>query len=168
TGGRRCLTTCTNTFAPCPTPRRRADCGPGCWSAVASNAAGAAPCWRPPPARWPWCWQLRCGRPRCGSRPVRGRRPSNCRGRCRRRAVLAAASGTLALVLAVALWTPTVQEPARAVADDIELREQLHALDRALQAAYDRGASDAEVEPMWEARDALLAGNDVASRAHEI
>ena len=88
--------------------------------------------------------------------------------RRRRRTALAAASGTLALVLAVALWTPTVQEPARAVADDIELREQLHALDRALQAAYDRGASDAEVEPMWEARDALLAGNDVASRAHEI
>jgi len=39
-----------------------------------------------------------------------------------------------------------------------DVRADLHALDLALQAAYDRGASDAEVAPMWVAREALLAG----------
>ena len=39
-----------------------------------------------------------------------------------------------------------------------DIRADLHALDQALQAAYDRGASDAEVAPMWVAREALLAG----------
>lgn len=47
-----------------------------------------------------------------------------------------------------------VHEPLRSEQDvDAELR----ALDHALQAAYDRGASDAEVAPMWEARNALLS-----------
>ncbi len=35
---------------------------------------------------------------------------------------------------------------------------ELRALDQALQAAYDRGASDAEIAPMWVTRDALFAG----------
>ena len=35
----------------------------------------------------------------------------------------------------------------------------------ALQAAYDRGASDNEVAPMWEARHALLAGT-ASARGH--
>lgn len=39
-----------------------------------------------------------------------------------------------------------------------DIQDDLHALDQALQAAYDRGASDAEVAPMWVARQALLAG----------
>ncbi len=39
-----------------------------------------------------------------------------------------------------------------------DIQADLHALDQALQAAYDRGASDAEVAPMWVAREALLAG----------
>ncbi|HEX7803383.1 MAG TPA: hypothetical protein VF471_11580 [Pseudoxanthomonas sp.] len=34
----------------------------------------------------------------------------------------------------------------------------IRAIDHALQAAYDRGASDAEVAPIWAARAALLAG----------
>jgi hypothetical protein len=39
-----------------------------------------------------------------------------------------------------------------------DIQADLHVLDQALQAAYDRGASDAEVAPMWVAREALLAG----------
>jgi hypothetical protein len=42
--------------------------------------------------------------------------------------------------------------------DQRDIQSDLHALDQALQAAYDRGASDAEVAPMWVAREALLAG----------
>ena len=41
---------------------------------------------------------------------------------------------------------------------DHDVQSQLRALDLALQAAYDRGASDAEIAPMWVARNALLAG----------
>lgn len=39
-----------------------------------------------------------------------------------------------------------------------DIQADLHVLDQALQAAYDRGASDAEIAPMWVAREALLAG----------
>ena len=38
------------------------------------------------------------------------------------------------------------------------LQAELRALDQALQAAYDRGASDAEIAPMWVTRDAVFAG----------
>ena len=43
---------------------------------------------------------------------------------------------------------------------DPPVAAQVRALDHALQVAYDRGASDSEVAPLWEARQALLAGND--------
>lgn len=46
------------------------------------------------------------------------------------------------------------QQPARSEQD---VRAELRAIDRALQAAYDRGATDAEIAPMWVARDTLLA-----------
>lgn len=46
-----------------------------------------------------------------------------------------------------------------------DIQADLHVLDHALQAAYDRGASDAEVAPMWVAREALLAGIESASAA---
>ena len=39
-----------------------------------------------------------------------------------------------------------------------DIQAEVRALDHALQAAYDRGASDAEIAPMWVARHALLAG----------
>lgn len=39
---------------------------------------------------------------------------------------------------------------------DQDTVEQIRALDRALQAAYDEGASDDELEPIWKARRALL------------
>lgn len=39
-----------------------------------------------------------------------------------------------------------------------DIQAEVRALDHALQTAYDRGASDAEIAPMWVARHALLAG----------
>lgn len=80
--------------------------------------------------------------------------------------------GIVALALATAMATPllipmfagadrapneriAVHPPMRAEHD---VQAELRALDHALQAAYDRGASDAEIAPMWVARDALLAG----------
>lgn len=47
-----------------------------------------------------------------------------------------------------------VHEPSRSEQD---LEAELRALDHALQVAYERGASDAEVAPMWVARNALLS-----------
>ncbi|MET0582342.1 MAG: hypothetical protein ABWX88_05295 [Pseudoxanthomonas sp.] len=50
------------------------------------------------------------------------------------------------------------QANAQRPADDAhDVQAELRALDLALQAAYDRGASDAEIAPMWVTRDALLA-----------
>ncbi len=49
--------------------------------------------------------------------------------------------------------------------DRHDIQADLHVLDQALQAAYDRGASDAEVAPMWVAREALLAGIQPARAA---
>lgn len=63
---------------------------------------------------------------------------------------------------------PVAYQPANGPRD---IQADLHALDRALQAAYDRGASDAEVAPMWVAREALLAGTQstrAASRRDQI
>lgn len=47
---------------------------------------------------------------------------------------------------------------------DQDTLEQIRALDRALQTAYDEGASDDEVEPLWKARQALLPRHASASR----
>ncbi|WP_162313542.1 hypothetical protein [Pseudoxanthomonas yeongjuensis] len=47
-----------------------------------------------------------------------------------------------------------VHQPVRSEQD---VHAELHAIDRALQAAYDRGASDAEIAPMWVVRNTLLA-----------
>ena len=44
-----------------------------------------------------------------------------------------------------------------------DLQADVQAIDYALQAAYDRGASDAEIAPMWVARDTLLASVRPAS-----
>ena len=46
-------------------------------------------------------------------------------------------------------------QPAPALRD---IQAEVRALDHALQMAYNRGASDAEIAPMWVARHALLAG----------
>lgn len=57
--------------------------------------------------------------------------------------------------------TQTTQGGERGIAQQSadggqDLQAELRALDQALQTAYDRGASDAEIAPMWVARDALF------------
>ena len=91
------------------------------------------------------------------------------RQKMRRRKVLA---GFASLVLVAVMATPPLvplladfagrqgeplvaYQPANGPHD---IQADLHALDQALQVAYDRGASDAEVAPMWVAREALLTG----------
>ncbi|MDR6839967.1 hypothetical protein [Pseudoxanthomonas sacheonensis] len=74
--------------------------------------------------------------------------------------------GVAALMLAVAMAAPllapiltgthSMRSEQGIVQHDVDA--ELRALDQALQAAYDRGASDAEIAPMWVTRDALLAG----------
>lgn len=80
--------------------------------------------------------------------------------------------GIAALALATAMATPLLipmfagadRAPNERIAAHLPMRgerdvqAELRALDHALQAAYDRGANDAEIAPMWVARDALLAG----------
>lgn len=75
----------------------------------------------------------------------------------------------LAAVMAAPLLGPmltgtqTTQGDGRGIAQQSidggqDVQAELRALDQALQAAYDRGASDAEIAPMWVTRDALFAG----------
>ncbi len=80
--------------------------------------------------------------------------------------------GIAALALAAVMATPLLipmfagadRAPNEQIAAHLPVRgehdaqAELRALDHALQAAYDRGASDAEIAPMWVARDALLVG----------
>lgn len=80
------------------------------------------------------------------------------------------AAALLLCVALVPLLVDTVDRPARASLAagapeaagaplqvlDQDTVEQIRALDRALQAAYDEGASDDELEPIWKARRALL------------
>lgn len=100
----------------------------------------------PPEALWPRLLQRR-------------------RAQVRRRRVLAGAASTgLALLLGVMAWPDpapaphaTLKASATITHAPADIDDSVRALDRALQAAYDRGASDAEIAPMWEARDALVA-----------
>lgn len=86
------------------------------------------------------------------------------RRRTVRRKILAG-GGVLALGLTAGLLlfahaplqpveTRTVQ--ARTPVDSVA---RLHAVDRALQAAYARGASDAELEPLWDIRHRLAVAD---------
>lgn len=92
-----------------------------------------------------------------------------------RRRKLGGGIATLAIaaVMAVPLLTPMftdapavqgvrgiAQEPTGGGPADgrSDTRAELRALDQALQAAYDRGASDAEIAPMWVTRETLLPG----------
>lgn len=83
----------------------------------------------------------------------------------RRKLALGAASLGLVVVMATAMLgriprdpdprpAPVAMAPGTATQDKAS---ELRAIDQALQAAYDRGASDAEIAPMWVMRDALLA-----------
>lgn len=85
-----------------------------------------------------------------------------------RRRKLGAGIAALALVavMATPLLAPLLtvddairgeQSIASRSADGVhDIQADLRALDRALQAAYDRGASDDEIAPMWVARSALV------------
>jgi hypothetical protein len=80
-------------------------------------------------------------------------------------------TGIVSLVLVAVMATPLLaplltdidvlrSEPLVAhqpVRSEQDVHEELRALDHALQVAYDRGASDAEIAPMWVARTELLA-----------
>ena len=72
---------------------------------------------------------------------------------------------TMTMPLLAPMWSgaPALQQHGQRIARQLghgpDVQAELRALDSALQAAYDRGASDAEIAPMWVARDALLAGN---------
>lgn len=86
----------------------------------------------------------------------------------RRKLGVGIAALALAAVMAAPLLIPMFAGADRAQNEPIaahlpmraerDVQAELRALDHALQAAYDRGASDAEIAPMWVARDALLAG----------
>lgn len=86
----------------------------------------------------------------------------------RRKLGVGIAALALAAVMAAPLLIPMFAGVDRAQNEPIaahlpmraerDVQAELRALDHALQAAYDRGASDAEIAPMWVARDALLAG----------
>lgn len=72
-------------------------------------------------------------------------------------------------VLAVAILAPLLRPPpptpapAPAAAHAPEAVHELRAIDRALQAAYDRGASPQEITSLWAMREALLQRGSVAS-----
>lgn len=96
-----------------------------------------------------------------------------------RRRKMGAGLAALAMVavMAVPLLSPITTAPERdphlslfeqphaSGAGDVH--EQLEAVDRALQTAYDRGASDAEIAPMWVARNALLGQLRPRQAAHD-
>lgn len=79
-----------------------------------------------------------------------------------------ALAGVLAISLPAQLFKPPVDnshqvatvQPALMQRD---IQADVQAIDLALQVAYDRGASDAEIAPMWVARDTLLASIRPAS-----
>lgn len=95
------------------------------------------------------------------------------RRRMRRRLGGAAMASVAAVALAFALVVPGgLAEPedgpllAEGVPEamleaasfgDVDRIHSVHAIDRALQAAYNRNAGDDEIEPLWRARQALMA-----------
>lgn len=64
---------------------------------------------------------------------------------------LRGAGAASAIVVAAVMLLPALP-PGAAVAPPTRPDPTLQALDRALQAAYARGASDAELAPLWAAR----------------
>jgi len=75
------------------------------------------------------------------------------RRRRRRRLIALASAASLALWVGQVWRVPT---PAPAAPDPAAGMVDLRALDHALQAAYDRGAADAEIDALWRARAAAL------------
>ena len=71
--------------------------------------------------------------------------------------------GVLALAIVLLPRSPVPEDVPSAAAVavaapslDGEVLEQIRALDRALQAGYDQGASEDELAPLWDARRQLL------------
>ena len=94
------------------------------------------------------------------------------RQRMRRRLGGAAMASVATVALASAFMVPgglaepedgpllaeDVTEATRAAySGDVDRIHSVHAIDRALQAAYNRDAGDDEIEPLWRARQALMA-----------
>ena len=85
----------------------------------------------------------------------------------RRKLFTSAASLALVAVMATPLLVPLFtatdalqSEPSVArqpMRSEQDIHAELRAIDHALQVAYDRGATDAEIAPMWVARNTLLA-----------
>lgn len=103
------------------------------------------------------------------------------RGRRLRRRRVGVAAAMVATVAAVSLpWllrddataptaaTVAATVPAPPQAPHADTTAQLRALDRALQAGYERNASDAELAPLWAARARLLAGDDASPSPADI
>ena len=72
-----------------------------------------------------------------------------------------ALAGALAISLPGALFNPVDDGRQLAAVQPTlmqrDIQADVQAIDLALQVAYDRGASDAEIAPMWVMRDTLLA-----------
>lgn len=106
------------------------------------HALPRAPDLAPPDALWP--------RLRAGQRQAV----------LRRRVLHGASASALALLLVAVVPWPGLHVPVDApqglaATEGDLIRDQIVTIDRALQVAYARGASDAEVEPMWQARNML-------------
>ncbi|MBB1088132.1 hypothetical protein H4F99_06470 [Lysobacter sp. SG-8] len=87
------------------------------------------------------------------------------RGRWLRGGMGVVAVGLFALAFLPALMAPDLQPPLAhgpgpkgGASQQIPHQRQVQAIDRALQAAYARGAGDDEVAPLWQARERLMAG----------
>lgn len=104
------------------------------------------------------------------------RRVNAARARRYQRRRIGLATAAMAVIAVVALpWLrspdSTTAPPPAAVADtrpamstpSIDTDAQLRTLDRALQAGYERNASDAELTPLWAARARLIADKNVPS-----
>lgn len=104
---------------------------------------------------------------------LRGRVEGARRQHMRRRFAGAATASVAAVAVAFALVVPgglvepeggpelasdaSEVPPQAAPGGDADRIRSVHVIDRALQAAYDRNATDDEIEPLWRARHALMA-----------
>src|SRR5690606_4013368 len=101
--------------------------------------------------------------------------------RRRMRSRMGVAAGVAAVALAFALVLPGALDPGAgaprladgdavpqrpAPADAADRVRTVQAIDRALQAAYDRNASDDELEPLWQARRALVQGPSASAASN--
>jgi hypothetical protein len=96
------------------------------------------------------------------------------RRRTRRAALLATAAGVACVAIGMAglqVWapgtlapptSPTTSVAAAAAIPSASRADALRDIDRSLQAAYDAGASDAEVEALWAQRTALSGRHPAA------